>query len=29
MPKDEYAKMMMAGGRTPEGNMYKPGTEKS
>ena len=23
MPKEEYAKMMMAGGRNPEGNLYK------
>jgi protocatechuate 4,5-dioxygenase, alpha chain len=23
MPKEEYAKMMLAGGRTPEGNLYK------
>jgi hypothetical protein len=31
MPKEEYAKMMMAGGRSPEGNLYKeegPGKEK-
>ena len=23
MPKEEYAKMMLAGGRTPEGNLFK------
>jgi protocatechuate 4,5-dioxygenase alpha chain len=23
MPKEEYAKMMMAGGRSPEGNLYR------
>ena len=27
MPKEEYAKMMLAGGRSPEGNLYKPGSE--
>jgi protocatechuate 4,5-dioxygenase, alpha chain len=26
MPKEEYAKMMMAGGRSPEGNLYKKNT---
>ena len=26
MPKEDYAKMMMEGGRTPEGNMFKAGT---
>ena len=25
MPKEEYAKMMLAGGRSPEGNRFKPG----
>jgi hypothetical protein len=23
MPKDDYAKMMLAGGRSPEGNRFK------
>ena len=26
MPKEEYAKMMLAGGRTPAGNLYKEET---
>jgi len=28
MPRDEYARMMMAGGRNPEGNLYKPDPSK-
>lgn len=27
VPKDVYANMMLAGGRSPEGNRYKPGSE--
>jgi len=26
MPRDEYAKMMLAGGRSPTGNLFKDGT---
>jgi protocatechuate 4,5-dioxygenase, alpha chain len=28
MPREEYAKMMLAGGRSPEGNLYKDDSNK-